>query len=84
MSGPLGIAFDPAKLKQATAKEYLLRFAFGGSVTLVTGVIAHSFGPLVGGLFLGFSRHPAGQRDAAARSRESPEGGRRRVGRGGG
>lgn len=54
MSSPLGIAIDPAKFKKATFKEYLLRFTFGGTITLLTGLIAHFFGPLVGGLFLAF------------------------------
>jgi hypothetical protein len=54
MSGPLGITIDPAKLKQAKAKEYAIRFGFGGGITLATGLIAHFFGPLVGGLFLAF------------------------------
>ena len=54
MSGPLGIAVDPAKIKQAKPREYALRFAFGGTITFLTGLIAHFYGPLVGGLFLAF------------------------------
>jgi uncharacterized membrane protein (GlpM family) len=54
MNGPFGIAMEPAKLKQAKPKEYAVRFAFGGAITLLTGLIAHYFGPLVGGLFLAF------------------------------
>jgi len=34
--------------------EYLVRFAFGGSLTAITGLIAHAWGPAVGGLFLAF------------------------------
>jgi hypothetical protein len=34
--------------------DYALRFFFGGAVTLVTGVIARHYGPVVGGLFLAF------------------------------
>lgn len=34
--------------------EYLIRFAFGGAVTALTGIIAKSFGPEIGGLFLAF------------------------------
>ena len=54
MSGSLGIAVDPAKIKQVKPREYALRFAFGGTITLLTGLIAHFYGPLVGGLFLAF------------------------------
>jgi hypothetical protein len=54
MTGPFGITVEPAKLKQAKPKEYAVRFAFGGAITLITGLIAHYFGPLVGGLFLAF------------------------------
>jgi hypothetical protein len=34
--------------------EYLLRFLFGGSVTVLAGLIASRYGPPVGGLFLAF------------------------------
>lgn len=34
--------------------EYLIRFVFGGLITALAGLIAHRFGPLVGGLFLAF------------------------------
>jgi len=34
--------------------EYLIRFLFGGLVTVVTGLIAKKFGPVIGGLFLAF------------------------------
>jgi len=34
--------------------EYAVRFALGGAVTVVTGLLAHGFGPVVGGLFLAF------------------------------
>ena len=35
-------------------REYLLRFALGGVATVVAGLIAAEFGPVVGGLFLAF------------------------------
>ena len=54
MSGPLGIALEPGRLKQGKPKEYAVRFAFGAAITVATGLIAHAFGPLVGGLFLAF------------------------------
>lgn len=34
--------------------EYVLRFVFGGAITVVAGVIAGAYGPVVGGLFLAF------------------------------
>jgi hypothetical protein len=34
--------------------EYVVRFAFGGAITVVAGVIANVYGPVVGGLFLAF------------------------------
>jgi len=45
---------DPSKLKQSSWKEYAIRFGFGGAITAATGVIAHAYGPVVGGLFLAF------------------------------
>jgi hypothetical protein len=54
MSAPLGIHVEPSGLKKTRPKEYAIRFLFGGIITAITGVIAHFFGPLVGGLFLAF------------------------------
>ena len=34
--------------------EYLLRFVFGGLVTVVAGILAKRYGPTFGGLFLAF------------------------------
>jgi uncharacterized protein DUF3147 len=34
--------------------EYLIRFALGGAMTVIAGIIADHFGPIVGGLFLAF------------------------------
>lgn len=34
--------------------EHVLRFVFGGLVTASAGLVAHRFGPVVGGLFLAF------------------------------
>ena len=35
-------------------REQLIRFAFGGLVTVGTGLVARRFGPEIGGLFLAF------------------------------
>ena len=41
-------------LRGTSWREYLLRFALGGAATVVAGLIAAWFGPVVGGLFLAF------------------------------
>jgi hypothetical protein len=41
-------------LSGTSPREYLLRFALGGAATVVAGLIAAGFGPVVGGLFLAF------------------------------
>lgn len=41
-------------LRETTAGEWLLRFIFGGLVSVVAGVAGLKWGPVVGGLFLGF------------------------------
>ena len=45
---------DPAALAKTRLHEYVVRFLFGGLVTAATGVVAHHFGPGIGGLFLAF------------------------------
>jgi hypothetical protein len=41
-------------LRETRWYEYLTRFALGGTVTVIAGLIAARFGPIVGGLFLAF------------------------------
>jgi uncharacterized membrane protein (GlpM family) len=48
------IKIDPSGLKQTKWHEYLLRFVAGGVITVVAGVIARQWGPVMGGLFLAF------------------------------
>lgn len=48
------ISIDPAKARDISWKAYLVRFAFGGLVTLGAGLIGKAYGPAVGGLFLAF------------------------------
>ena len=43
-----------SSLKQTRPHEYLLRFLFGGSCTVLAGLIAKRYGPGIGGLFLAF------------------------------
>jgi hypothetical protein len=43
-----------AALAETSWKEYLVRFCLGGFITVTTGLIAHRFGPSIGGLFLAF------------------------------
>jgi hypothetical protein len=41
-------------LKRIKAHEYATRFVLGGGLTVLTGWIASRYGPVIGGLFLGF------------------------------
>jgi|SRR5579872_6364437 len=55
------IKLNLAALKGIHWYEYLLRFLFGGAVTVGTGLLAKKFGPAMGGLFLAFPAiFPAG------------------------
>ena len=45
---------DLTRLREVKPREMAIRFAFGGVVTAGAGVIAHQFGPVIGGLFLAF------------------------------
>jgi Protein of unknown function (DUF3147) len=48
------VQFQPSAVRQTRWYEYLIRFVLGGTMTLVAGLIAARFGPIVGGLFLAF------------------------------
>ena len=48
------IKIDLSGPQQSKWYEYLIRFAFGGVVTALTGIIAQRCGPEIGGLFLAF------------------------------
>jgi len=48
------VSVDTSALRKTKWHEYAVRFVFGGAVTAVTGIIAHKFGPSIGGLFLAF------------------------------
>jgi hypothetical protein len=46
--------FSPQQLKRTKWGEYLVRFAFGGGVSVAAWMIGKAFGPRIGGLFLAF------------------------------
>ncbi len=48
------IKIDTSGLKRSKWYEYATRFAFGGAVTAVAGLIAKRYGPVIGGLFMAF------------------------------
>jgi hypothetical protein len=48
------IRINLAALEQTQWHDYLTRFLLGGAITVVTGLIAKHFGPVIGGLFLAF------------------------------
>jgi hypothetical protein len=53
-SNSMSVRLDLSALRQIKWYEIVLRFLFGGLATVATGLIAKSFGPVVGGLFLAF------------------------------
>ncbi|MGB9332916.1 MAG: DUF3147 family protein [Steroidobacteraceae bacterium] len=46
--------FNFSGLQQARWQQYAARFVLGGVVTVLTGLIADQWGPVMGGLFLAF------------------------------
>lgn len=48
------ISADPGALKRTQWYEYAIRFVFGGTITVIAGLIAKQYGPVIGGLFLAF------------------------------
>jgi hypothetical protein len=48
------VQFKPSALRQTRWYEYLIRFVLGGAMTVIAGLIAARFGPVIGGLFLAF------------------------------
>lgn len=48
------IKIDFGTLKQTKWYELAIRFALGGLITVIAGLVAKKFGPAVGGLFLAF------------------------------
>ena len=48
------VQFKPSAVRQTRWYEYLVRFVLGGAMTVIAGLIAARFGPVVGGLFFAF------------------------------
>jgi hypothetical protein len=48
------ISFQLSALRKTKWYEYAVRFVFGGVVTVIAGVVAKKYGPVLGGLFLAF------------------------------
>jgi hypothetical protein len=48
------VSLDLSAFGRTKWYEYVLRFAFGGAITVAAGLIAKKWGPGVGGLFLAF------------------------------
>jgi hypothetical protein len=48
------IKADFSAMKRTKWYEYAIRFVLGGLITEVAGIIAKSYGPVIGGLFLAF------------------------------
>lgn len=48
------VSIKLSAVKQTKWYEYLVRFVFGGLITVMAGLIAEKYGPVIGGLFLAF------------------------------
>lgn len=48
------IHINPSNMARTKWYELAARFAFGGAVTVIAGLLAKYFGPVFGGLFLAF------------------------------
>lgn len=45
---------EPKEIAQHKPSDYTVRFVFGAAISLAAGLIGMKFGPIVGGVFLGF------------------------------
>ena len=50
----MSVTFDLSALRKTRWWEIAVRFVFGGSITVIAGLLAKKFGPGFGGLFLAF------------------------------
>jgi Protein of unknown function (DUF3147) len=48
------ISIHLSALQKTKWYEYIVRFVFGGTITVLAGLIAKKYGPVLGGLFLAF------------------------------
>jgi hypothetical protein len=48
------IQINLSALKHSNWRGHLTRFLFGGAITVLAGLIANQYGPVLGGLFLAF------------------------------
>ncbi len=48
------VRFNASALRDTRWYEYVIRFALGGAMTVIAGLVASRFGPVIGGLFLAF------------------------------
>ena len=48
------VAFKPSALKKTRWHEYVIRFVFGGGISVAASVLGHHSGILLGGIFLAF------------------------------
>jgi hypothetical protein len=50
----MSIGLDTSAAARIKWYEYGVRFGFGGIITVIAGLLANKFGPVLGGLFLAF------------------------------
>jgi len=68
------VTIDSSVLRETKWYSYVVRFIFGGLVTVLAGAIAKSYGPVVGGLFLAFPAiFPASATLAESHERQKKE-----------
>ena len=48
------IECDTSRLHSTSPRDYVIRFAFGGSATAAVGIVSIAFGPSIAGEFLAF------------------------------
>jgi hypothetical protein len=50
----MAIHVDLSALRKTKWNEFAVRFLFGGAITVIAGILAKTYGPVFGGLFLAF------------------------------
>ena len=48
------VSIHLSALRKTKWYEYIVRFVFGGAITVLAGLVAKKYGPVLGGLFLAF------------------------------